>query len=415
MPRADLPTYRSGFWATVPLPARDRPGAIEIEAAVRLAGAGELTAPLGRVEVVEPEEPPAHGSAAIAVCMATFEPEMSLFRTQIESLKAQTETDWICVVSDDCSAPDRFEAIEAAVAGDPRFVVSRSPERLGFYRNFERALRMAPRGAELVALCDQDDRWFPEKLERLRAGLGDAVLVYSDQRLVDSEGRVLQPTLWKGRRNNHTNLASLLVANSLTGAAALFRRDLLDLALPFPDTPGLQFHDHWIALVALAAGRVAYLDQPLYDYVQHAGAVFGEMSSEEPLRRRLPRPRGLMQRWRAAYFYGYLGREVQAQVLLARCAGRLDRGKRRALERFASAERSLSAVAWLALRPLRAIVGRNETLGSELDLVRGLLWRRIVVLRAWLPGRRADARFPHAGPESFEQIRLRRWRARLHR
>ena len=205
--------------------------------------------------------------------MATYDPDPALFRAQVESLRAQTDRRWVCVISDDDSSPARFEQLRAVVAGDERFVVERSERRLGFYRNFERALRMAPREAGLLALCDQDDRWHPDKLEVLRGALGDAQLVYSDQRLVDAEGRVLRETLWQGRRNNHTNLASLLVANTITGAATLFRREVAELALPFPDTPGLQFHDHWLGLVALAAGDIAYVDRPLYDYVQHGAGL----------------------------------------------------------------------------------------------------------------------------------------------
>jgi hypothetical protein len=128
---------------------------------------------------------------------------------------------------------------------------------------------MAPAGAELLALCDQDDRWHPAKLTTLRSALGDAQLVYSDQRLVDEHGRVLRATLWKGRRNEFDNIASVLIANTITGAATLFRREVADVALPFPDSPGFQFHDHWLAVVALASGDVAYVDRPLYDYVQH--------------------------------------------------------------------------------------------------------------------------------------------------
>ena len=95
--------------------------------------------------------------------------------------------------------------------------------------------------------------------------------------------------MWEGRRNNHTDLASLLVANTVTGAATLFRREIADLALPFPETSGLQFHDHWLGCVALAAGDVAYVDGPLYDYVQHGGAVFGDVTS--PAARGAARPR----------------------------------------------------------------------------------------------------------------------------
>lgn len=342
----------------------------------------------------------------IAICMATFEPDMELFRVQVDSLQAQTDRRWVCVISDDCSSPDRFAEIEAAIAGDHRFSASRSPGRLGFYRNFERALAMAPRASGLVALCDQDDRWHPQKLAALRAAIGDAMLVYCDQRLTTPDGRVLRDTLWKGRRNNHTNLASLLIANSITGAATLMRREVVELALPFPDVAGYQFHDHWIGLVALAAGQITYVDRPLYDYVQHAGAVFGDVTVGAPHTARKPahsRP----DRWRAAYFYGFRSRAFQAEVLLERCASRLTPAKRRALERFIDSDRSPLAFAWLVLRSLRCLGGRNETLGSELELAQGIVWK-------WLAALPMARRRAPAGPpplDAFSQERLRRWRA----
>jgi glycosyltransferase involved in cell wall biosynthesis len=427
MPRADVAAavgaagYLSGFWATVPVQPREQPGSVEIAVAAQLDGGEELVASVGAIDVVEPTPAPfapsleAPATALIAVCMATFEPDMALFRAQIESLRAQTDDRWICVISDDCSSPELYRELITVVGDDPRFAVSRSPSHLGFYGNFERALRAAPAGAELLALCDQDDRWQPEKLATLRAELGDAGLVYCDQRLVDASGRVLGETMWEGRRNNHTNLTSLLVANSITGASTLFRREIAELALPFPEPPGFRFHDHWLALVALAAGDVAYVDRPLYDYVQHAGAVFGDVAVGSGPRRR--RVREVLLSWRAAYYYGFLSRAVQAQALLMRCGERLTPDKRRAMERFARADRSPASFAWLALRPLRRLAGRSETLGTELDLVQGILWRWLVrFLVGRFPSRRGsllDASPPPPG--SFSQRRLRRWRARIGR
>jgi glycosyltransferase involved in cell wall biosynthesis len=386
---------RGRFWATVPVSAHR--GEVEIAVA-----SGDEIAPLKRIEVGPPLRPPNLGRPAphglIAICMATFEPDLVLFRTQVDSLRAQTDERWVCVVSDDASAPEHIAQIRDVLADDPRFVLSRSPERLGFYRNFERALRLAPAEAGLLALCDQDDHWRPEKLAVLREAIGDAGLVYSDQRLVDVDGRVLRDTLWRGRRNNHTDLTSMLVANTITGAAMMLRRDVAELALPFPDTPGLPFHDAWLAVVALAAGDVAYVDRPLYDYVQHRGAFFGSVTHGE-------RPR----RWRAsargAYFRGYLPRVVLAEALLARCGERIAPTKRAALRRFIRAEHSPSAFLWLAVRPLRVLAGRTETLGSESGLLPGLLWGRLAGI---LP---LDPSLPDL--LSFEQPRLRRWRARV--
>jgi hypothetical protein len=257
-----------------------------------------------------------------------------------------------------------------------------------------------------VALCDQDDLWRPEKLAVLRGAMNGAALAYCDQRLVTGDGAVLRETMWRGRRNNDDNLTSMVVANTITGAAMLLRREVLELALPFPDTPGFQFHDHWLATVGLAAGQVVYVDRPLYDYVQHPRAVFGDLVAGGAREA----PKGTA---RAQYFYGYLAREVQAQALLIRCDERLTARKRRALRWLVACDRSLLALAWLALRSLRALVGRSETLGTELELVHGLLWRRCVSLRARLTqshrGPLADASTPP--PQEFVQKRLRRWRS----
>ena len=397
-------SYRSGFWAVLPVPTPTGPGPIRVQAAVTLADGGETVVELGTIPVTPP--PPTAAIAAplgpaspIAVCLATYEPEPALFGAQIASLRAQTDTRWTCVVSDGGSSAATLAGIVDVIGDDPRFVVSPAGRRMDPYRNFERALSLAPADAPLIALCDQDDRWYPDKLATLRFALGDAMLVYSDLRLVSDDGRVVRESLWTGRRNEWHSLASVLIANTIPGAAMLFRHTLLATALPFPEIPGFHYHDHWLALCALAAGEVRYVDRPLYDYVQHGEAVMG--GAARPTPRNVQGSRGL----RDAYFGGVVPRQVQAGTLLLRAAGTLTPRRRRALEWFLAASRSPPAFAWLALRPLRALVGHGETLGGEWALARGITWR-------WLIGHvargAADARFPD--PPRFEQPRLRRWR-----
>ena len=177
------------------------------------------------------------GDAATAICMATYEPDGELFAAQVESIRAQTVTDWICMISDDGSSPEAQARIESAIDGDERFRLLSSGRRLGFYLNFERVLSQVPAGTEHVALADQDDRWSPGKLEALHTAIGPAPLAYGDARIVDREGRVLAPTFWSERRPNDGDLASLLFANSVTGAAALFRRDCSTVRFPFRASP----------------------------------------------------------------------------------------------------------------------------------------------------------------------------------
>lgn len=338
-------------------------------------------------------------TARIAICMATFNPSRKLLEVQLDSIRNQLGVDWVCFISDDASGPAGIADLEAAIDGDSRFLLSRSPERLGFYHNFERALEMVPadEGFEFVALCDQDDRWYPEKLARLRGELGGAQLVYSDQRVVTEEGEVISPTYWTDRRNNHTDLTSLLIANTVTGAASLFRRSLLDLALPFPAVAGDQYHDHWLGLVALSVGDIAYVDEPLYDYVQHQRAVLGHDEANagslgRPIARRLdPRQfRQTVNGWASAYFDVYLRLQALAQALISRCGDRMPAKKRRALERFIATARDPLGPVRLWLRSLRSLVGRNETFGVERVLARAVLYRHLAAVKNRLPAQLVD-------------------------
>jgi hypothetical protein len=213
------------------------------------------------------------------------------------------------------------------------------------------------------------------------------------------------------RRNNHSNLASLLISNTIVGASCMFRREVIEYAVPFPSGPGWDFHDHWLALVAMALGEVAYVDRPLYDYVQHPRAILGRTASTTA-----GRSRGrFLERWRSAYFWLYRQREFHARVLLARCGAELVPRKRRALRLMVAAESSPVAFAWLAARPLRALLGRDETLLVEPTLVRGILWRHLLALltrgRERPGSREADARFPGFAPDNLGR-RQRRWLAR---
>lgn len=327
----------------------------------------------------------------IAICLATYSPDLELFRQQVDSIRAQTGVEWHCFVSDDHSPPEDLAGIEQVIGDDSRFTLSASGENIGFYRNFERAIGMVPEEYELVALSDQDDRWYDDKLSSLAGALGKAQLVYSDQRLVTEDGQVIADTYWTSRQNNYTDLISLLVANTVTGAASLFRRSVVEKALPFPELPGEQYHDHWLAMVAISLGDIAYVDRPLYDYVQHGGAVLGHEKANQGFqsagwRRIDPRGwRGIVEGWGSAYFDVYLRLKAIAQTLLERCGAVMEPGKKRELERFARSDRSLTGPFWMGLRPLRKFTGHRETMGAERIVSRAIAYRHLAGVKRRLP------------------------------
>jgi glycosyltransferase involved in cell wall biosynthesis len=385
----NLHSYRSGFWGLARVTQACGSGDLELLLRARFDSGTVETVSLGRIAVAQEPEPlevelPPAAGPLVAICLATYNPPLDLFGAQIESIKAQSHANWVCLISDDCSRPEDFHAIEKAVAGDPRFAVSRSPRRLGFYRNFERALSLAPTEAQFIALSDQDDHWYPEKLQVLLDSLGDHQLVYSDARIVDETGRAIADTYWSLRRNNHWDLLSLLMANSVTGAASLFRRRVLEHALPFPPAQFAHFHDHWVALVALTLGGIEFVNRPLYDYVQHGHAALGHAQANQifTLRQRLGRlrtpARERIRAYRGRYFVDLVRLMAFASILEMRCGPEMAKGQRRELARFLALERSWPALARLGLRAVRELRGQPETLGAEWGLFQSVAWRRML-------------------------------------
>ena len=331
----------------------------------------------------------------IAICMATHEPNEQLFERQVESIRRQSHQRLVCVISDDASSSAGWSTIRSATAADPRFFCTRSADRLGFYRNFERSLTLVPSEACFIAFADQDDFWYPDKLAVLTDSLRESgvMLAYCDTKVVSEDGALLATTYWRGRRNNHTDLASLLLMNTVTGAASVFRRELLDDALPFPPEVGRPYHDHWLACVALALGELAYTDEPLQDYVQHSRNLVGTYvpsgDFDSGLLRALlrlaasPRRRAssTVRNARRIYFEDVLRLEVLARTLEVRLGSRIQPSRVATVRRVARLSTSYRSLLWLLARSAGDLRGDSPSLGAENQLVKGIVWRRCQRLR----------------------------------
>jgi glycosyltransferase involved in cell wall biosynthesis len=403
-PPANLGGDNDYWWAIVTLPPVDAPLKARVGLRARLRDGSQALGRLGTVELVPTLEradlglpsPPGEGagpthnaiskSPLVVVCMATYNPQPDLLVRQIKSIREQTHDNWICVVSDGGSSVEAIRTLTEAIGDDDRFQLSIYGQRLGVYDNFERALLMVPPEANYIALCDQDDSWHANKLEELLAGLEPGTrLAYSDARLVDRTGRVIEETLWRAGRINHTNFASLMITarGNIPGAAMLFEASLLDDVLPFPPGYPGGYHDFWIARVALALGAVSYVDRPLYDYVQHDEQMLGATAVTRDTRGLIAKVRqriaGLQNRgihpgWRRSlYFDDYLRVVHTARALEARCSDRMTTRNRRTLQALAD---SPSGIAWLAVRSTRQWFGVTETRGAEQRILAGLAWRR---------------------------------------
>jgi hypothetical protein len=294
------------------------------------------------------------GGATVAVCLATHRPDPELLRRQLASLEAQTYRAIVLVREDD-------------EAGS------------GAYRAFERCLARVPAEACHVAPCDQDDVWHADKVAVLVDALerSGALLAYSDLRIVRPDGAVVSPTYWTDRDNGWGDLGDLLATNVVTGAASLLRREVLDLALPFPREADGSHHDHWLALCALALGDLAYVDRPLVDYVQHGANVVGHAPRRpSPPARAAGRAVPLAERARRDRERHVVRPQVMAGTLLERAGDRMAPAKRREAERAARGDATWPDVARIVARAAREQVRPRRTLDAHRRAARGALWRR---------------------------------------
>lgn len=194
----------------------------------------------------------------------------------LSSLARQTLAPVRLSILDDASTDGTWDIVRDAAMPGGQTVVGCQEANAGAVRTFERLLSMVSTG--YFALCDQDDVWLPDKLEKSVSLLksSGADLVYTDLEVVDENLGELAPSMW--RLSNIVPVAGLalvplILKNSVTGCTVVGRTSMLKKALPFP--AGVPMHDWWLGLVAASGNGVAPLREATVLYRQHGGNEVG--------------------------------------------------------------------------------------------------------------------------------------------
>jgi glycosyltransferase involved in cell wall biosynthesis len=224
---------------------------------------------------------------AVALCTRNGE---AYIAEQLRSILTQSYQPRQLVLSDDAStdgtlalATSIVEEFNAAHPASPlELVVIRNHAALGIAANFAQAIETCT--CELIALSDQDDVWAPDRLERVVAQFVSRpklTLLHSDARLVDAEGAPLGHSLFetlgvtpRERKSIAAGKAMkvLVRRNLVTGATTVFRRELVEKAMPIPIG---WIHDEWLGIMAAALGLVDADPHQLVDYRQHGNNQIG--------------------------------------------------------------------------------------------------------------------------------------------
>lgn len=241
--------------------------------------------------------------------MAVYKPDPRLLARQVSSIRNQSVENWACIVGIDGSDAASRRILAELTADDDRFIIHEFFDRVGFYHNFERVLALVDSGVRWVALADQDDVWYPEKLEVLLKHLGSGSMVLGQARLVRLNESTPETCYLGTTHRSFSNTSELILDNVVSGALSVFRSDVLASALPFPRKTDVAYHDHWLGLCAALEGGIVTVPDVVQDYVQHDRNVIGEemapsnVARLRSLLRRLPSLLGAVpyvvnHRWR---------------------------------------------------------------------------------------------------------------------
>lgn len=221
----------------------------------------------------------------VSIALATYNGEKYL-APQLESLAKQTRLPSELIVSDDGS-DDQTIAIVRDFANDSPFLVRIlcNGSRLGYRENFMRAV--ANCRSDLIAFCDQDDVWEPEKLAVMEAPFHDpdVLLAYHNAVVIDEDGGKIGHLYKRGAEVRRFAPLTLDPWNLVSGFTQVFRRRLTRFAPlhapsidPFWPAERMA-HDQWYLFLANTFGSVFRVSRPLVRYRQHGGNVFGRGGS----------------------------------------------------------------------------------------------------------------------------------------
>lgn len=101
-------------------------------------------------------------SPLVTVVVPSFNEDPHIVRASLESIRAQSFTDFECIVVDESTQPELADACRSICAEDNRFTYVHPTERLGLAKSLNMAIGKA-RG-QLIARFDSDDVCMPDRL-----------------------------------------------------------------------------------------------------------------------------------------------------------------------------------------------------------------------------------------------------------
>jgi glycosyltransferase involved in cell wall biosynthesis len=210
---------------------------------------------------------------AVSIVLPTYN-GLPYLREAIESVRAQTFTNWELIVIDDGSTDDSVGWLESI--GEPRLQILANDHIA--HRSRLRNRGIAAARAPWIAFIDSDDRWKVNKLERqleYHATRSELQWSYTGRTIIDANGHIVHhPQHQAWRPHSGWILRPLLVFDAkIALPSVLVRRSLLERVGGFADQRWGEDYELWIRLAQEA--ECGLIDEPLVEIRAHPSTSAG--------------------------------------------------------------------------------------------------------------------------------------------
>ena len=215
-------------------------------------------------------------SPAVSVLMPVFNGR-SHVQHAIDSIRAQTWSDWEMIIIDDASTDRTADIVEAAVTADSRILLVRHDQNRGLAVSLNEAFRRS--SGNLIARMDADDRSLEARFEMQVRFLNDqpAVDVLGTSAWnIDPAGKRLD--VYRCRLTHEDIAAHIYKENPFIHPSVMFRRRFLE-ALGGYDESYRRAQDYDLWLRGWRTFRYQNLAEPLLEYRKPAGMTWSSTMS----------------------------------------------------------------------------------------------------------------------------------------
>ena len=179
----------------------------------------------------------------------------------IESVQAQTYTNWELIVIDDASTDDTRQIVSQYCETDRRIKLVCNPNNQGVSHTRKNGVNAAQ--GDWIAFLDSDDSWVTDKLQKQLdcQERNNAKLVFTGSGFMDSEG---EPMDWILHVPEKIEYRQLLKQNLISNSSVLIEKKAYQECAVIAD----DMHEDFACwLRFLRKGNIAYgIDEPLLTY-----------------------------------------------------------------------------------------------------------------------------------------------------